>query len=202
MTVLIIVATSLVSIMAFSRPVWVDKLQFNASKVIHQNEYYRLISHGFVHANWEHLIVNMFVLYSFGKAIEMYFEYGFGRMANAYFLLLYFGGMLVANTYALYKHRNNYYYNAVGASGAVSTVLFAAIFYDPWSKILLFAVLPIPGIVFGVAYLAYSYYMSRKESDHVAHDAHLLGALFGFIFPILLNRNNFEFFLDKLFRVM
>lgn len=202
MTILIIVATSLVSILAFGRPDWVEKLQFNASKVIHQNEYYRLFSHGFVHANWEHLIVNMIVLYSFGQAIETYFEYGFGQMANVYFLLLYFGGMLVANLYALYKHRNNYYYNAVGASGAVSAVLFAAIFYNPWSKILFFAIIPIPGIIFAVLYLAYSYYMSRKDSDHVAHDAHLLGALFGFVFPIILNHNNFEHFIDKLFRVL
>lgn len=202
MTLFLIAATCLISILAFNRAELLDKLQFNASKVIHQNEYYRLISHGFVHAGWEHLIVNMIVLFSFGQAIEMYFEYSYGRMANAYFLLLYFGGMLVANLHALYKHRNNYYYNAVGASGAVSAVLFAAIFFDPWSKILFFGIIPIPGIVFAVLYLAYSYYMSRKETDHVAHDAHLLGALFGFIFPILLNHNNFEHFIDKLFRVL
>lgn len=202
MTILIIVATCVVSIIAFGRPDWVEKLQFNASKVVHQKEYYRLISHGFVHAGWEHLIVNMIVLFSFGRAIEMYFEYSYGRVANAYFLLLYFGGMLVANLHALYKHRNDYYYNAVGASGAVSAALFAAILYDPWSKIYFFGILPIPGIVFAVLYLVYSYYMSRKETDHVAHDAHLLGALFGFVFPILLNHNNLGLFIDKLFRIL
>ena len=179
-----------------------DKLQFNASKVVHKNEYYRLFSHGFVHANWEHLIVNMIVLFSFGRAIEMYFEYGFGRMANAYFLILYFGGMLVSNAYALYKHRNNYYYNAVGASGAVSAVLFAAIFFEPWNKIYFFGVLPIPGIVFAGLYLAYSYYMGRKQNDNVAHDAHFLGAVFGFVFPILLNSSLFQRFMDKLFMVI
>ena len=83
MTIIIIAITALVSIIAFNRPDLMDKLQFNASKVVHKNEYYRLFSHGFVHANWEHLIVNMIVLFSFGRAIEMYFEYGFGRMANA-----------------------------------------------------------------------------------------------------------------------
>jgi membrane associated rhomboid family serine protease len=201
MTIIIIAITSLVSIMGFSRPDLVEKLQFNASKVIHKHEYYRLISHGFVHANWEHLLVNMIVLYSFGQAIELYFNV-FGRMAGAYFLLLYFGGMLVSNAYALYKHRNNYYYNAVGASGAVSAVLFAAIFFDPWNKIYFFGLLPIPGIVFAVLYLAYSYYMSRKQHDNIAHDAHFLGALFGFVYPILLNGNYFQHFLDKLFRVI
>ncbi|KOH44775.1 rhomboid family intramembrane serine protease [Sunxiuqinia dokdonensis] len=202
MTIIIIAITALVSIIAFNRPDLMDKLQFNASKVVHKNEYYRLFSHGFVHANWEHLIVNMIVLFSFGRAIEMYFEYGFGRMANAYFLILYFGGMLVSNAYALYKHRNNYYYNAVGASGAVSAVLFAAIFFEPWNKIYFFGVLPIPGIVFAGLYLAYSYYMGRKQNDNVAHDAHFLGAVFGFVFPILLNSSLFQRFMDKLFMVI
>ncbi|WP_163718047.1 rhomboid family intramembrane serine protease [Mangrovibacterium lignilyticum] len=201
MTIIIIAITCLVSIMAFSRPELVEKLQFNASKIVHQREYFRLISHGFVHANWEHLLVNMIVLYSFGQAIEMYFSV-FGRMANAYFLMLYFGGMLASNLYALIKHRNNFYYNAVGASGAVSAILFAAIFFDPWDSIYFFGIIPIPGIAFALLYLIYSYYMSRKQKDNIAHDAHFLGALFGFIFPILINYNYFQIFLDKLFRVI
>jgi len=109
---------------------------------------------------------------------------------------------LASNIYALIKHRNNYFYNSVGASGAVSAVLFAAIFFDPWHKILFFMVLPIPGIIFAGLYLVYSYQMSTKQKDNVAHDAHFLGALFGFIFPILLNPLLFENFLDKLFRLV
>ena len=199
MTIIIILITAFISYSAFKNHNLMEKLQFNASKIYHQKEYYRLLSHGFIHANWEHLIVNMIVLFSFGQAIESYFQYGFGRMANAYFLILYFGGMIVSNAYALIKHRNNYYYNAVGASGAVSAVLFAAIFFEPWDKIYFFGIVPVPGIVFAVLYLAYSYYMSRKQNDNIAHDAHFLGALFGFIFPILLNSRNLERFLDKLF---
>jgi membrane associated rhomboid family serine protease len=202
MTTIIIIITAIISITAFNRPDLMEKLQFNASKIYHQKEYYRLITHGFVHANWEHLIVNMIVLFSFGKAIEAYFQYGFGRMANAYFLLLYFGGLLVSNVYALFKHKNNYYYNAVGASGAVSSVLFAAIFFDPWNKIYFFGVLPIPGIVFAVLYLIYSYYMSRKQQDQIAHDAHFLGAIFGFFYPVLLNGRLLEHFIDKLFMLI
>ncbi len=202
MTLIIIVITCGISILAFSRADLMEKLQFNASQVVHQKQFYRLISHGFVHANWEHLVVNMIVLYSFGSAIESYFGYYFGRSANSYFLILYIGGMLVSNIYALIKQHNNFYYNAVGASGAVSAVLFAAIFFNPWSKIYFFGLLPIPGIVFAVLYLIYSYYMSRKDNDHIAHDAHFLGALFGFIFPILLNPSLFQTFLDKLFRVI
>lgn len=202
MTIIIIIITAVVSVGAFNRPDLMEKLQFNASKIWHQKEYYRLITHGFVHANWEHLIVNMIVLLSFGRAIEAYFHSGFGRMANAYFLILYVGGLIIANAYALFKHRNNYYYNAVGASGAVSAVLFSAIFFEPWENIYFFGVLPMPGIVFAVLYLVYSYYMSRKQQDQIAHDAHFLGALFGFIYPVLLNGRLLERFIDKLFMLI
>jgi len=198
MTILIILITCLVSIAAFSHPVIIEKLQFNAVKVFHKHEYYRLISQGFVHANWEHLIVNMIVLYSFGQATELYFHYNFGEMANAYFIILYFGGMLFSNVYALIKHRNNNYYNAIGASGAVSSILFCTILFNPWSKIYFFGVLPIPGIIFALLYLVYCGYMNKKGGDHIAHDAHLLGSLFGLIFPILMDPSILESFLEKL----
>ena len=202
MTIILIVITVAVSYAAFKSPKLMDQLQFNASKIVHKKEYHRLITHAFIHANWEHLFVNMIVLFSFGQAIEAYFKYNFGNNAILDYVLLYFGGILVSNIYALIKHRNNYFYNSVGASGAVSAMLFAAIFFDPWNMIYFFGILPIPGIVFAGLYLVYSYQMSVKQKDNVAHDAHFLGALFGFIFPILLNPMLFESFLDKLFRLI
>lgn len=202
MTIILIVITVAVSYAAFKSPKLMDQLQFNASKIVHKNEYHRLVTHAFIHANWEHLFVNMVVLFSFGQAIEAYFKFNFGNNAILDYVLLYFGGILVSNIYALIKHRNNYFYNSVGASGAVSAVLFAAIFFDPWNKIYFFGILPIPGIVFAALYLVYSYQMSTKQKDNVAHDAHFLGALFGFVFPILLNYQLFESFLDKLFRLI
>jgi len=202
MTIILIAITVAVSFAAFKSPKLMDQLQFNASKIVHKKEYHRLITHAFIHANWEHLFVNMIVLFSFGQAIEVYFKFNFGNNAILDYVLLYFGGILVSNIYALIKHRNNYFYNSVGASGAVSAVLFAAIFFDPWNKIYFFGILPIPGIVFAGLYLVYSYQMSTKQKDNVAHDAHFLGALFGFIFPILLNPLLFESFLDKLFRLV
>ncbi len=202
MTIILIAITVAVSFAAFKSPKLMDQLQFNASKIYHKKEYHRLITHAFIHANWEHLFVNMIVLFSFGRAIEMYFKYNFGNMYIQYYLILYFGGILVSNIYALIKHRNNYFYNSVGASGAVSAVLFAAIFFDPWNMIYFFGILPIPGIVFAGLYLVYSYQMSMKQKDNVAHDAHFLGALFGFIFPIIINPQLFETFLDKLFRLI
>jgi membrane associated rhomboid family serine protease len=202
MTIILIAITVAVSYAAFNNQKLMDMLQFNASKIIYKKEYHRLITHAFIHANWEHLFVNMIVLLSFGQAIEMYFTYFFGDRHILYYFLLYFGGILVSNLYALFKHRNNYFYNSLGASGAVSAILFAAIFFDPWNKILFFFVLPIPGIVFAGLYLVYSYQMSLKQKDNVAHDAHFLGAVYGFVFPILLNPDLFGKFIDKLFRLI
>jgi membrane associated rhomboid family serine protease len=198
-TYIIIGVTVLVSYLAFQNHDLMDKLQFNAAKVVHQKQYYRLISHAFIHANWSHLLVNMFVLFFFGRGIEQYFGYYFGNKATAYFLLLYFGGILASNVWSLMKHQNNYYYNAVGASGAVSAMLFAFIFFNPWEKLYFFGLIPIPGILFAVGYLFYSYHMSKKSTDNVAHDAHILGAIFGFVFPILLKPQLFTQFIDQLF---
>ena len=201
MTIILIAITVAVSFAAFNNAKLMDMLQFNASKIWYKKEYHRLITHAFIHANWEHLFVNMIVLFSFGQAIERDFNDRFGKNAILYFVLLYFGGILVSNIYALIKHRNNFFYNSVGASGAVSAVLFAAIFFDPWNMIYFFGILPIPGIIFAALYLVYSYQMSMKQKDNVAHDAHFLGALYGFIFPILLNPALFGEFIDKLFRL-
>lgn len=195
----IIGVTAVISYIAFQNRELSAKLQFNAAQIIHRNEYYRLVSHAFVHANWSHLGVNMLVLYFFGRNTVVYFGYYFENKATAYFLLLYFGGILASNIWSLIKHKNNYYYNAVGASGAVSAVLFATIFFQPWEPLYLFAVIPIPGILFAAGYLFYSYQMSKRQSDNVAHDAHFLGAVFGFIFPILLKPELFSRFIDNLF---
>lgn len=202
MTLILIAITVAVSYAGFKSPKLMGQLQFNASKIYYKHEYHRLITHAFVHANWEHLIVNMIVLFSFGLAIEADFKEHFGNLHIIYYALLYFGGILVSNLYALFKYRRDYFYNAVGASGAVSAVLFTAIFFDPWNMIYFFGILPIPGIVFAVLYLVYSYQMSVKQKDNVAHDAHFLGALYGFVFPILLNPRLFELFIDKLFKIL
>lgn len=160
------------------------KLALIPYRAVKDNEWYRLITHGFIHADMTHLLVNMFTFWSFGTYMEQTYKYmGFG---NGAYLVLYFGGMIVASVYDLVKHRNDPYYVSIGASGAVSAVLFSSIFFDPWGKILFFAVLPIPGILFGVLYLVYCQYMSKRGGDNINHNAHFYGAVFGFIFPILL----------------
>ncbi len=197
-TWIIIGITAVVSYLAFQNPALMDKLQFNAAIIVHRKQYYRVVSHAFIHIGWMHLAVNMLVLYFFGRNVESYFGYFFGNKAALYFLVLYIGGILVSNAWSLIKHKNDYYYNAVGASGAVSAVLFAFIFLDPWEKLYLFAIIPIPGIIFGVGYLIYSYQMGKRKADNVAHDAHFLGAVFGFIFPIILKPELFSRFIELL----
>lgn len=198
MTYFIIAVTSIFSILAFSRRELMYKFQFNPYQVFHRKEWYRIFTHAFLHADYSHLIINMIVLYSFGRAIEMFFPYYLGGSAILYFFLLYFGGVVISSLFTLVKHRNNPDYNAVGASGAVSAVVFASVFFSPLDKILFFGILPMPGILFGVFYLAYSYYMSRKKVDNIGHDAHFWGAVYGFIFPVLVKPDLIQVFIFQL----
>lgn len=202
MTILIIIITVAISMLAFSNKQVMDKLLFSPYRTIHNKEWHRLITHGFVHADYVHLFVNMFVLMSFGTAVENIFkslkESGIIQSATLHYSMLYFGGIVIASLTTLKKHKDNYYYHSVGASGAVSAILFTYIFFDPLSKLLFMFIIPIPAIVFGIAYLAYSNYMSRKESDYINHDAHFVGSVFGFIYPLLINPKLITIFLGKL----
>ena len=198
-TIMLVIIISLTSILAFSNREVIKQFQFNAFKIFHKKEYHRLVTHALVHANWEHLLVNMIVLWSFGSAVEHYFELNFGGNSSYYYLALFIGSVIFSSLWSLVKQRNNVYYNAVGASGAVSAVLFAAIFFNPWESIYFFGVLPMPGIVFGVLYLYYSFYMSRRKLDNIGHDAHFLGAVIGFCAPMIIRPSLFWDFVNLLF---
>ena len=116
------------------------------------------------------------------------------------FLILYFWGMVAASVYEVWKYRNNQYYSSIGASGAVSSVLFTAIFLHPWDKIYFFAIVPIPGIVFGFIYLLYCQYMAKRDGDNINHNAHFNGAVYGLIFPVLLEPRLLQMFIQQLLR--
>lgn len=203
MTIAIILITGAISLWGFSNESIMKKLQLNPYQIYHDNQLHRLITHGFIHADWIHLLVNMLVFFSFGSAIENRFEIlahkGIINNNILHFLILYFGGMILATLTTIIKHKNNPEYNAIGASGAVSAVVFTYIFFSPTNSLLLMGVIPIPAIIFGVLYLIYSQYMSRKSGGNVNHDAHFIGAVFGFIYPILLKPNLIQYFISQVF---
>ena len=203
MTILLIIITSIISIIAFKQRELFDKLQLNPYAVYHKKEWYRIISHGFLHADWVHLFVNMFVLFSFGSSVENIFKQlaanGIIKSPILSFVLLYFLSMIFATVTTIAKQKDNHWYNSVGASGAVSAVVFTSIFFQPLAKLYFYAVLPIPGIIFGVLYLAYSHYMSKRGGDNINHDAHFIGAVFGFVFPLFLDPKLITLFIEQLF---
>lgn len=195
--IILIAVICLISFVAFSRPEIMARYQLNAWSVINRKEYVRVISYGFLHADWMHLLINMFVLYSFSEGVMFYFKYFFTGYTDLRFLILYLSAIPISAIYSTIKNRSNHAYNAVGASGAVSAVVFTSIFFDPYNPILLFAVIPIPGIIFGVIYLFYSAHMARKQVDNIGHDAHFWGAVYGFIFPLFYDPTLIFRFFDQ-----
>jgi membrane associated rhomboid family serine protease len=186
-TFFIIGATVLFSIFGFNNRELFDRFKFNAYDVRHSNQWYRFFSYGFLHAGYFHLFVNMLVLYSFGSVVEMGYRYYFHTKYVLYYLLLYFAGLLLSIIPAYGKHKNDVYYNAIGASGAISAVLFASILLAPMQKIFLFFIpIGIPAPLFAVLYVAYEIYMSRTAKDNIGHDAHFWGAVIGLVFTILI----------------
>lgn len=198
-TLLLIAATAVVSIMAFSNRELFRRLLFNAYDIHHFRNGYRFVSYALVHADWIHLLVNMMVLFSFGQAVEQDYKFIWGSKGMLYYLLLYIGGTALSTLPAFGRHKDDYSYNAVGASGAVSAVVFASIVFDPLNRIYLFFIpIGIPAVIFGIVYLAYSWYMAKKQVDNVGHDVHFWGALFGFAFTIALKPSLVQYFLSVL----
>lgn len=203
-TIIIIAVTCVISILAFNNSQLFSKLQFSPYQVYHRKEYYRLLTHGFVHADWLHLFVNMFVLYYFGTYVELSFQKlearEFLKHGEVWFTFMYLSAIVFASVTTLKKYKDNYYYNSVGASGAVSAVLFCTIFFDPWNTLYLYFAIPIPAVIFGVLYLIYSQYMSKRNSDNINHDAHFVGAVFGFLFPLLIKFDLIFHFINQLLK--
>ena len=180
----LIAVNVIISLIGFSNADFVDKTIMWPYKIKREKQYYRFITSGFIHADFVHLLFNMVSFYFFGRAIEHYFfQYGLG--GNVSYLLLYFLGVIIADIPSYLKNQDNYNYKALGASGAVSAVIFACILFNPWDTILIYFI-PMPFIVFAFLYLGYCIYMSKRNIGYVNHDAHLWGSLFGLIFTAIL----------------
>lgn len=184
-TLIIIFITSIISYMAFKDYAMFNKYKMNAYMVHNKKDYVRLLSHGFLHADWSHLIFNMITLYFFGSQLEKYLA-SISSFPSVLYVFIYLSAIVAASVPSVFKHKNDSWYNSVGASGGVAAILFASILFNPMVGIYIFLIpLPIPGVIFGIAYLYYSHYMSRRGGDNINHEAHFVGAVYGFVVPIL-----------------
>ncbi|HTB26565.1 MAG TPA: rhomboid family intramembrane serine protease [Puia sp.] len=195
-TLAIVIITTLISLAGFRNGKVVDELIFWPPAISKKHQYYRFITCGLIHADYMHLIFNMVTLYFFGTYMEAHYQGDLG-LQKYYYLALYIGALIVSNIPTYIKHYNDYDYRSLGASGAVSAVLFSFILLGPWQQILVL-VFPVPAIIYGGLFLFYSAYMSRKGGDHVNHDAHFYGALFGVIFTIAVRPDVVNIFLNEL----
>lgn len=202
MTFIIIAITGVVSFLALSNKELMGKLLLSPYQVVHRKQWYRILSHALVHADFMHLLINMIVFLSFGLAVESLFKQleanGVIGSATFNFFTLYVGGVVISCLSTLRKHKDNFYYQGVGASGAVSAVVFSSIFFRPLDNLYIMGILPVPAIIFGVGYLVYSHYMSKKSGDNINHDAHFIGAVYGFIYPLLIDPKLIRVFLSQL----
>jgi membrane associated rhomboid family serine protease len=183
---IILILIVIASIAAMSSPRLRDLAVLRPYLIARGSGYWRLITSAFIHADFAHLVFNLVTFYSFAFTLERVI--GTGR-----FVLLYMCGMLASNVGTCLKHRNEPEYASLGASGAISAVLFASIMYFPRSKLFILPLpIPIPAPLFAVAYLAYSYYSSRNSRGRINHDAHIAGALTGLVFVAVSDPQRFS----------
>ncbi|QWF18977.1 rhomboid family intramembrane serine protease [Lysobacter capsici] len=193
-TYVLIAVTVLVSWQAFEKRRLYERLVLWPPGVERFRQYDRLLTHGFVHADWMHLLFNMITLYFFGRAVESVFSQLVGPVVFAFF---YLSAIVVAILPTYLRHRKDSAYVSLGASGAVSAVLFAFVLVSPWSWIIVF-VIPVPAVVYAIAYVAYSYWMDKRGGDNINHSAHLSGAIYGLLFMLLMEPRMGLVFLEKL----
>jgi len=196
-TLIIIAITCVVSFMAFNNSRLMNELILWPPAITRQREYYRLVTYGVLHADFGHLLVNMLTLFFFGRVMEQYYTHTLGTFG---FALFYLGGLIVSILPTYLANRGNANYRSLGASGAVSAVLFASILFQPWAKIYLYFAIPIPAILYAVLYVIYSVYMDRRGQGNVNHSAHLWGAAYGVAFTLMVQPERLSIFIDQLLR--
>jgi len=194
LTLILIAVTVLVSWLAFDRPKLLDRLILWPPAIDRQKQYDRLLTHGFIHADWQHLLFNMITLFFFGRIAEQVIGSMIGPIG---FLLFYLSAIVIAILPTYLQHRHDARYRSLGASGGVSAVLFAFILVQPWSLIFVFF-LPVPAIVYGAFFVGYSIWMDRQGTDNTNHNAHLSGAIYGVLFMLLMEPRIAGVFMQRL----
>lgn len=195
-TLAIIGITALVSWQAFNNPQLLARLILWPPAIDRHHQYERLVTHGFIHADWMHLLFNMITLYFFGSVMEQFFSERIGALG---YLAFYLSAIVVAILPTYMRHQRDAHYRSLGASGAVSAVLFAFILLAPWAPIYLFLIpIGIPAFVFALFYLGYSIWMDRRGGGNVNHSAHLWGAAYGMLFTVMMEPRVATTFLQRL----
>lgn len=200
LTIVLIIMTCIISYQAFTNPVMQARLLFYPVQMKANGEWYRFVTYGFIHSGWEHLLLNMFVLYMFGEQLEdtmlQIFGAGIGRLL---YLFFYVSAIVISTVPSYFRNQDNPSYAALGASGATSALVFAYILFAPWQW---FLFPPLPAILFGIGYLWYSSYMEKKGTDNIGHNTHFWGAIYGVFFLVVtayaLEPGLLNYFLDLL----
>ena len=197
-TIILIIITCIISFITFNNEEIKSNLLFSPYQYLNYKKWWILISHGFIHADFLHLFFNMYVLYIFGPTLEFYFINS-SELGGFYYIGFYLLGIIFSTLPSIFKHKNNPSYNSLGASGAVSSVVFAYIIIYPLRELGLILIpgLFLPGFIFGIFYLLAEHYLSKKQYSNIAHDAHISGSLFGVFFIIIYDFNNLLIFFQK-----
>jgi len=178
-TIIIIAANAIISYKGFGDYGFFERYKFNVGR-IRAGEQFRMFSSGFLHADTAHLFVNMLTLFFFANWVIRY-------LGDFNFVIIYLASLVLGSLLSLYFHREEYHYSAVGASGAVTGVLYSAILLDPTMSLYMFFIpIPIPAYIFGIGYLLYSIYGMKNRIGNIGHDAHFGGAIGGFIITLVM----------------
>lgn len=187
-TVIILLLTCVISFTGFSNDKIVQDLIFYPTAVTNRNQWYRFVTCGFIHADFMHLAFNMYTFYLFGnKLVEPAFVELFGSAGKLLYLALYLSALIVCLLPTYFKHKDDYHYRSLGASGAVSAIIFVGILLYPSMKLTIFPIpLGIPAFIFGPLYLAISAYLAKKGHGNINHSAHIWGAVYGMVFFLVV----------------
>ncbi|PIB37102.1 rhomboid family intramembrane serine protease [Reichenbachiella sp. 5M10] len=197
-TIILIILTVAVSYAALQNPSLQYKLMMNPVRILQDRQWYRVITSGFIHGSWMHLAFNMFTFYFFGRFVEQLFFRLKGEAGALYFIGFYLLAIVISDLPSLIKHKNDSRYNSLGASGGVSAVVFSSILFYPTNDVCLYGFICIPGFIMGAIYLIYSYMKGKEMSDNINHDAHLIGAVFGIVFSVIMDPGVLSSFISQI----